>query len=157
MLMDKPTEEMIEEWKETYNKYKDKIKPNKKDGIDIITYLENHYSITELQDNELEEVVSFNIQNSEFYADKLNKQSPTIRIFKINNIGKGKELYNKQEKIFEGITIIVGIELKTSFIFVEGSNYLYEELTAYTGLDKDDIKNYFLVSQYVKCKEKFKM
>ena len=157
MLVDKPTEEMIEEWKEIYNKYKDKIKPNKKAGIDIITYLENHYSITELQDNELEEVVSFNIQNSEFYANKLNKENPIIRIFKINNIGNGKELYNKQDKIFEGITIIVGIELKTSFIFVEGSDYLYEELTAYTGLDKDDIKNYFLVSQYVKCKEKFKM
>lgn len=157
MLKDKPTEEMIEEWKEVYNKYKDKIKPNKKEGIDIVAYLENHYNITELQDNELKEVVSFNIQNSEFYADKLNKQKPIIRVFKINNIGKGKELYNKQEKIFEGITIIVGIELKTSFIFVEGSNYLYEELTAYTGLDEDDIRNYFLVSQYVKCKEKFKM
>lgn len=157
MLIDKPTEEMIEEWKETYNKYKDKIKPNKKAGIDIITYLENHYSITELQDSKLQEVVSFNIQNSEFYVNKLNKENPIIRIFKINNIENGKELYNKQEKIFEGITIIVGIELKTSFIFVEGSNYLYEELTAYTGLDKDDIKNYFLVAQYVKCKEKFKM
>lgn len=157
MLIDKPTEEMIEEWKEIYNQYKDKIKPNKREGMDIIAYLENHYNITELQDNELKEVVSFNIQNSEFYADKLNKQKPTIRIFKINNIGKGKELYNKQEKIFKGITIVVGIELKTSFIFVEGSNDLYEELTAYTGLDEDDIRNYFLVSQYIKCKEKFKM
>ncbi len=157
MFMEEPPKEMIEEWKEIYNKYRDKIQPNKKDGIDVIKYLENHYSVTELQNNELEEVVSFNIQNNEFYANKLNKENPIIRVFKINNIGNGKELYNKQEKVFNGVTIIVGVELKTSFIFVEGSDYLYDELTAFVGLDEEDIKNYFLVSQYIKCKEKFKM
>ncbi len=157
MLIEEPTKEMIKEWKEIYKKYKDNIQPNKKEGIDIIKYLENHYSVTELQNNELEEVVSFNIQNNEFYANKLNKENPIIRVFKINNIGNGKELYNKQEKVFNGVTIIVGVELKTSFIFVEGSDYLYDELTAFVGLDEEDIKNYFLVSQYIKCKEKFKM
>lgn len=157
MLMEEPTKEMIEEWKEIYNKYKDKIQPNKKDGIDVIKYLENHYSVTEIQDNELEEAVTFNIKSNEFYSNKLNGENPIIRMFKVNDIGNGKELYNKQDTIFKGITIIVGIELKTSFLYVEGSSYLYNELTAYTGLDKEDIKNYFLVSQYIKCKEKFKM
>lgn len=157
MLMEEPTKEMIEEWKEIYNKYKDKIQPNKKDGIDVIKYLENHYSVTEIQDNDLEETITFNIKNNEFYSNKLNGENPIIRMFKVNDIGNGKELYNKQDTIFKGITIIVGIELKTSFLYVEGSSYLYNELTAYTGLDKEDIKNYFLVSQYIKCKEKFKM
>ncbi len=157
MLMEEPTKEMIEEWKEIYNKYKDKIQPNKKDGIDVIKYLENHYSVTEIQDNVLAEAVTFNIKSNEFYSNKLNGENPIIRMFKVNDIGNGKELYNKQDTIFKGITIIVGIELKTSFLYVEGSSYLYNELTAYTGLDKEDIKNYFLVSQYIKCKEKFKM
>lgn len=40
--------------------------------------------------------------------------------------------------------------------FVEGSSYLYNELIAFSGLDEQDIKNYFLVAQYIKCKEKFK-
>lgn len=156
MLMDEPTEKMIREWKEIYNKYKDTIQPNKKDGIDVIKYLETHYPITELQDNNLKEVVSFNIENSEFYSNKLNKEKPIIRVFKVNNIGNGKELYNKQDDVFKGITIIVGIELKTSFIYTEGSSYLYNELTAYTGLDEEDIKNYFLVSQYIECKKGLK-
>ncbi len=156
MLMQEPTEDMIKECKEIFNQYKDKIKPNKKEGVDIIKYLENHYSITEIQDNELESIVESNIKDNEFNSNKIKGENPIIRMFEINNNGKSKELYKKQDNIFKGIKIIVGIELKTSFIFVEGSSYLYDELTAYKGLDEEDIKNYFLVSQYIKCKEKFK-
>ena len=151
MLMQEPTEDMIKEWKEIFNQYKDKIQPNKKDGLDIIRYLENHYSVTEIQNEELEDIIESNIKDNEFNSNKLNGANPIIRIFKINS----KELYEKQDKLFKGINIIAGIELKTSFIYVEGSSYLYDELTAYKGLDEDDIKNYFLVAQYVKCKEKF--
>lgn len=157
MITKEPTEEIIKEWKQLYNQYKDKIQPNKKDGSDIIKYLKNNYSITELQIDELEKVVINNIRNNKVYSNKLNDSNPIIRILKVNNIGKGKELYNKQDKEFNGIPIIVGIELRTSFIFVEGSSYLYDKLIAYVGLDKEDIKNYFLVAQYIKCKEKFKM
>lgn len=156
MLMQKPTKEMINEWKEIYNQYKDKIQPNKKDGIDIIKYLENNYSVTELQNDKLKKVVADNIKYNEFHSNKLNGESPIIRVFEVNKIGNGKYLYDKQDEIFNKITIIVGIELKTSFILVEGSSYLYDELIAYAGLDKEDIKNYFLVAQYIKCKEKFK-
>lgn len=155
MLMQKPTEDMIEEWKEVFNQYKDKIQPNKKDGLDIIKYLENHYSIIEIQNDELENIIISNIKDNEFSSNKLKGENPIIRIFEINNIGKNKELYIKQDDVFKGIKIVVGIELKTSFVFVEGSSYLYDELMAYTGLDEDDIKNYFLVAQYIKCKEKF--
>lgn len=155
MLMQEPTKDMIKEWKDIFSQYKDKIKPNKKDGLEIINYLKNHYSITEIEDDELESIVECNIKDNEFSSNKLKGENPIIRLFEINNIGKNKELYNKQDNVFKGIKIIVGIELKTSFIFVEGSSYLYDELTAYKGLDEEDIKNYFLVSQYIKCKEKF--
>lgn len=156
MLMQEPTEDMINEWKEIFNKYKGKIQPNKKDGIEIIEYLENHYSIIEIQNDELENIIESNIKDNKFSSNKLKGENPIIRIFEINNNGQNKELYNKQDDVFKNIKIIVGIELKTSFIFVEGSSYLYDELTAYTGLDEEDIKNYFLVAQYIKCKEKFK-
>lgn len=46
-------------------------------------------------------------------------------------------------------------ELNTSYVYVEGSSYLYDELMVFTGLDGKDITNYFLVAQYIKCKEKF--
>ncbi len=59
-------------------------------------------------------------------------------------------VYGRNENINEK-----RIELNTSYIFVEGSSYLYDELMAFTGLDDKDITNYFLVAQYIKCKEKF--
>ncbi len=155
MLMQEPTENMINEWKEIFNQYKNKIKPNKKEGLDIIKYLENHYSIMEIHDNELENIVEGNIKGNEFNLNKLKGEEPIIRVFELNNIEKNKELYDKQDKIFKGTKIIVGIELKTSFIFVEGSSYLYDELMAFTGLDDKDITNCFLVAEYIKCKEKF--
>ena len=59
----------------------------------------------------------------------------------------------RSDNVFKGIKILVGIELNSSYIFVEGSSYLYNELTAYTGLDAYDVKNY--VAQYIKCKDTF--
>ena len=56
--------------------------------------------------------------------------------------------------VYKGLAITVGIEVKTSFIYVEGGSHFYDELTAYAGIDEEDIKNYFLVAQYIQCKEK---
>lgn len=153
MLMQEPTEELINEWKEIFNANKDSIKPNKRDGLDIIEYLKSHYLVTEIQNNELEKIVEGNVKDNEFNSNKLKGSNPIIRMFKINK--DNTDLYKIQDEVFDGIDIIVGIELKTSFIYVEGSSYLYDELIAYTGLDEDDIKNYFIVAQYIKCKEKF--
>lgn len=44
----------------------------------------------------------------------------------------------------------MGINKKLQF--VEGSSYLYNELIAFSGLDEQDIKNYFLVAQYINVK-----
>ncbi|MDO5555222.1 MAG: hypothetical protein Q4G09_00780 [Clostridia bacterium] len=157
MLMQKPTEEMINEWKEIYNQNKDKLQPNKKDGNEIVNYLESHYTVKEILNDNFEKAVIDNIKLNDFYANKLNKNlnnNPIVRLFKLENVGNNRVLYYKQDKEFKGVDIIVGIELKTSYIQVEGSSLLYDELVAYTGLDEDDLKNYFLVAQYIKCKGK---
>ena len=151
MLMQEPTEEMIKEWQEIYNKSKDNLKPNKKDGLEIIEYLKENYSVVEIENTELEKVVYDNIVLNEHSNQKLCGEKPIIRLFEVTD----KSLYEKQDTIFKGIKIIVGIELHTSYIFVEGSSYLYDELMAFTGLDDKDITNYFLVAQYIKYKEKF--
>lgn len=155
MLMQEPTEDMIKKWKEIYYKYKYQIKPNKKSGVDVIQYLEDHYTVSEIEDNEIESFVYDNIVNNEFSHNKLNGGNPIIRLFEIDNSGNGKQLYSNQDEVFKNMKIVVGVELKTSYLFVEGSSYLFDELTAYTGLDEEDLKNYFLVAQYVECKEKF--
>lgn len=151
MLMQKPTEEMMKEWQDIYNKNKDSLKPNKKDGLEIIKYLKESHSVIEIENKELENVVYDNIVLNEFSNQKLCGKNPIIRLFEVTD----KTLYKKQEKVYKGIKIIVAIELNTSYIFVEGSSYLYDELVAFTGLDDKDITNYFLVAQYIKCKEKF--
>lgn len=151
MLMQEPTEEMIKEWQDIYNKNKNKLKPNKKDGLEIIEYLKGNHSVIEVENTKLEKVVYDNIVLNQFSNQKLCGKNPIIRLFEVTD----KNLYEKQDSIFKGIKIIVGIELHTSYIFVEGSSYLYDELMAFTGLDDKDITNYFLVAQYIKCKEKF--
>lgn len=70
-----------------------------------------------------------------------------------------KKLYDIQDDIFRYNKILVGIELNSSYIFVDGSSYLYnlyDELIYFSGLDEEDIKNYFLSAQYVQYREKFK-
>ena len=151
MLMQKPTEEMIKEWQDIYNKNKDSLKPNKKDGLEVIEYLKENHSVVEVENSELEKVVYDNIVLNEYSNEKLCGKNPIIRLFEVTD----KNLYKKQEDVYKGIKIIVGIELNTSYIFVEGSSYLYDELMVFTGLDDKDITNYFLVAQYIKCKEKF--
>ncbi len=151
MLMQKPTEEMIKEWQEIYNDYKNKLIPNKKEGLEVVNYLKENHSVIEIKNKKLEKIVYENIKYSEYSNQKLCGENPIIRLFEIID----KDLYEKQDDVFKGIKIIVGIELNTSYIFVEGSSYLYDELIAFAGLDDKDITNYFLVAQYIKCKEKF--
>lgn len=152
MLMQEPTEEMIKKWKEIYNIYKEKLVPNKKESLEIIEYLKNKYSIIEIENQELENVVYDNIVLNEYFKNKLDGRNPIIRLFEVMD----KKLYDIQDEVFKGNKIIVGIELNTAYVFVEGSSYLYDDLIAFTGLGEEDIKNYFLVVQYIKCKEKFK-
>lgn len=151
MLMQGPTKEMIKKWQDIYNKNKDSLKPNKKDSLEVIEYLKETHSVVEIENSELENIVYDNIVLNEFSNQKLCGKNPIIRLFEVTD----KNLYEKQDDVFKGIKIIVGIEINTSYIFVEGSSYLYDELIAFTGLDDKDITNYFLVAQYIKCKEKF--
>lgn len=151
MLMQEPTEELIKEWQDIYNKNKDSLKPDKKEGSEIIAFLKENYSVIEIEEDKFEKAVYDNIVLNDFSNQKLCGKSPIIRLFEVTD----KKLYEKQDNIFKGIKIIVGIELNTSFIFVEGSSYLYDELVAFSGLDNKDLSNYFLTAQYIKCKEKF--
>lgn len=153
MLMQKPTKELIKEWKDIYSKNKENLIPNKKDGLEIVKYLEDKYSVVEIENQKLEKAVYENITLNEYSNSKLNGINPIIKLFEVRD----ERLYLAQDEIFKGSKIVVGIELNSSYIFVEGSSMLYDELIAFTGLDKEDIKNYFLAAQYIQCKEKFDM
>lgn len=64
-------------------------------------------------------------------------------------------MYDIQEEVYSGCLIIVGMEFETGCVFVEGSDELNDEITAFKGLDKYDINNYYLVANYVRCLKKY--
>jgi hypothetical protein len=45
--------------------------------------------------------------------------------------------------------------LETACVFIEGSGELADEIAAYQGLDKDDLGNFYLVANYIRCLEKY--
>lgn len=156
MLMQKATPEMIEKWKEVWNEYKDKLRPNRKPGKEVANYLKNKYFLKELHDDTAKQVVINNILYNKPYADRFPVGAePSIVISVVENKGNGKFLYENQDEIFKGNNIFVGIELQSGFFCVEGSSILWDELYAFQGLDEKDIQNYFCVAEYISCLKKF--
>lgn len=150
--MQEPNEEMVRQWIETFHKYKDTLQPNLRSGKEILAYLKKAYPLTEIHDDEWNERI---VESTSYYTNKADKKKLIINVYTINPINEGKKLYDIQDTVFKGIPITVGIECLTSYVYVEGSSYLYDELMAYRGLDKEELENYFLVAQYLACKEKF--
>ena len=89
--------ELIKEWKDIYNVYKDKLVPNKKEALEIIEYLKYKYSIEEIDNPKIENIVYDNIVLNEYYKNKLDGKNPIIRLFEV----KDKKLYYIQVSIFK--------------------------------------------------------
>lgn len=155
MQTTKPTSESIKKWKSLYSLYKDRLVPNKKTIVEIIGYLKSKYSVTELEDPRLKSVVTDNVMQNTVFAAELSKGvRPQALVYKIENLGNGKTLYDGQDAIYKGCPIIVGFETQTEYFLVEGSAALWDELFALRGLDENDLKNYYLVAEYVTCLQK---
>lgn len=157
MLMQEATSEMVESWKTIYNEYKEKLYPNKKTALEIIEYLKQKYPLMEQTEEEIKQVVVDNVILNESNHKLHNGKLLTVKVFYIENIGLGNSLYKKQDDVFKGCKIIVGVELETAFFMVEGSSLLWDELFAFRGLDEDDLSNFYLVAEYITCLKKFDM
>jgi hypothetical protein len=158
MQMQKPTPEMIKTWKAINDEYKAKLYPNQKSAPALIEYLKMKYPVTEITDEKWKQVVLHNVLLNKCYADKLPAgKTPTAIVFSVQNTGAGNILYERQDEIFKGHGIFVGIELETAFFLVEGSSMLWDELFAFKGLDEADLNNYYLVAEYITCLKRFDM
>lgn len=156
MLTREVTPEMVAAWKDTFNQYRQQLRPNKKTGGEIIANIQQKYSITELKDETLKQVVLDNVLLNECHAKKIpGGKTPCANVFLIDDTGAGRSLYEHQDEIFKGNQILVGVELITAFFTVEGSSLLWDELFAFRGLDDDDLTNYYLVAEYIACLKKF--
>ncbi|SHJ96754.1 hypothetical protein SAMN02745163_02949 [Clostridium cavendishii DSM 21758] len=156
MLMQEPKPEMVEEWKEVWVEYKDKLLPNRKSGREVLEYLRSKYILEELNDDNANQIVMYNLLYNKPLAEKLPiGVEPSVVIFVIQNKDNGRFLYGNQDEIFRGNKVIVGVELESGFFYVEGSSLLWDELYAFQGLDENDIQNFFCVAGYISCLKKF--
>jgi len=156
MLNHSPTQGEIAEWKRVFEQYKDRFKPNRISGAMLYAYLESRYPLMSMEDEGGEQVVISNILNNECFACELPEGvSPDAVCCIIEPVGAGTALYAAQEKFYSNCDIFVGIDLVTGYFCVEGSSLLWDELFARRGLNENDLKNYYVVAEYVACLERF--
>ena len=156
MLTEKPTPELVRQWKETWEEYHERLKPGRKSGEELAAYLRERYPLEPLDDPRAAETVVRNVLDNACFAERLPAGAePSALTWLVQNEGKGTRLYTEQEEIFRGMEIFVGIEPVTGFFLVEGSGLLWDELFAYRGLDAEDLQNPYLVWAYVSCLRRF--
>lgn len=136
MLTTEPTLDMIAEWKQIFDKYHFSMKANRRTGNEVNQYFKTKYIHQILENEEFKKIVTLNITENDFSCSKLPKGVlPNVRSYQTGNV-------------------LVGIDLSSGEIHIEGENIeecipIYDDLFVYRGLDEDDLKNYFLVAQYV--------
>lgn len=162
MITQKATPEILAEWKNIYEQYKDLLQPNRKSGTDLLNYLQSSYSLTEIRDEEVLEVISENVSRSAFLAEKLPAgQLPLPKAFYLEDIGNGHKFYLSENKDHPDLwgdeitKIFVGVDLSSGFYMVEGSTMLWDELCAFQGVDEKDLENYVVVADYISALQRF--
>lgn len=136
MLTTEPTIEMLEQWKQIYNKYRNTLRPNRKTGAEINDYFLKKYNPEKVNSTKFINVVKDNILMNEYNRDKLPLGTkPQVVTYILNDV-------------------YVGIDLVTGFIHVEcevidKAARIYDDLFVFRGLDEKDLTNYFLVAQYI--------
>ena len=156
MITQKPTPEMLTEWKNIFEQYKDLLQPNRKSGTDLLEYLQSNYFLTEITDTNTLTIISENVSRNKIYAEKLPVgQLPLPKSFYLENIGNGHKFYLSENADHPDLwggeitKIFVGLDLSSGFYTVEGSTMLWDELRAFQGVDERDLKNYVVVADYI--------
>lgn len=162
MITTEPTKEMFDEWKAIWTAYKDRLQPNRKSGAVLLAYLQEHYVLTEIHDQNALDVIAENVTHTDFRSKKLpHGVSPKPRAFFLENKGEGKKFYLPENRDSAELwggeieRIFVGIDLSSGFYQVEGCDMLWDELCAFQGLDAYDLENYVCTALYIQCLERF--
>ena len=141
MLTTEPTSEMIAEWKRIFEAHHSTLTPNRKLGHEVDQYFREKYIYKIFNNAEFQKIAMLNILENEFFRNKLPEDTlPNIQSYKTGNV-------------------LVAIDLYTGEFHVESERteeavQVYDDLFLYRGLDEEDLKNYFLVAEYVKLTQK---
>lgn len=158
MQMTQPTEQDLARWKQAYEAYRPRLKPNRISGAALYQFLESRYPLLPLDDPRANRLVTENILSNKIFARQLPKGcAPEPVCCTIAPTGSGAELYRVQDAVFAGIDILVGIDLISGYFLVEGSSLLWDELYAHRGLNEADLENMYSVAEYIACLQRFGM
>ena len=156
MITREPTKEMLAEWRAIWSCYKDRIRPNRKTGAQVLEYLQARYPLTEIFDPEARQVIADNVTMNEFLAQKLPAgAAPDPRAFYLENAGEGSRFYLPQNRDDASLwgddvqRIFVGVDLASGFYLAEGSTLLWDEMCAFQGVDEKDLQKCVIVAQYI--------
>ena len=161
MIFQQPTKADFNRWKAQARRYKPLLLPHRKSGGEVLDYLKSRYPLTELTDPDVLSVISDNVTETPYWAEKLPAGArPDPRAFYLENEGEGAAFYRPENQdsaqVWGGeiLRIFVGIDLSSGFYMVEGSSLLWDELCAFQGLDEKDLNHYVVTAQYINALER---
>ena len=148
--MQKPSMEEIAEWKVIYEKYRPYLSANRRTVSEALEYLVDRYPVREVTDPKLRTLIGAVLMQNKYYAQKLGEAEPRPRLFVLENDGGAARLYRDRAQEYEGSPIFIGTEETSGYLSVEGCDQLADEMTAFLGLDEQDLDNFFLVASYIR-------
>ena len=137
MLITEPTPEMIAQWKRIFELYRSVLTPDRKSGDEVDQYFREKYPHQLFDNAEFRQIASANITENDHFRNKLPKDTlPKIQSYRTGDV-------------------LVAIDLCTGEFHIESENIkdvisIHDDLFVYRGLDAEDLKNFFLVAEYVK-------
>lgn len=156
MIFGPASKEKVCEWRKTHMQFKDKLRPNRKSGKEVLEFLQNKYILDEINEQKAFNAVYETVLKNDFQKQKLPSNSqPEPKTFILKNEGNGKIIYDNQENIWENSPVFIGIDLSSGYVLIEGSCLLYDEIYAFQGIDKFDIENCVRVAEYIDCIKRF--
>lgn len=137
MITAELTPHEIAEMRETYEKYRPALRPNRKSGTEVDRYFRDKYEHLAFESPEFQSAVCGNITENEFSRAKLP-------------IGAQPDI-----KCYITGGVLVGIDLISGEFHVEAEDMkraavIYDDLFVYRGLDAADLDNFVITAEYVK-------
>lgn len=178
MVETEVNEPIISKWRALYDEYRPLLKSNKKSADEVIRYLQEKYPMVIENSAEAKEVATFNIAEGLKHSGTEEQQDPSsiqLVIFKVQDKGNGANLYRTQQQDYLDVVaefrkihndaqdispddfplpILVNIEMNSSYIYVEGSPTLSNEIEIFQGHNAKELENIYIVACYVKLLKK---
>ncbi|MEG0526987.1 MAG: hypothetical protein RR531_05670 [Longicatena sp.] len=156
MFMRPATKEDVQSWKEIFEQYHRLITPSRKSAREMIAYLQEKYGCISFENEEWQQAIQKEVLMNEHNLEKVQPNTPMcVQLYQLEDNASSHHVFEQRAEVFKESEIFVGVEMNSGYLHIEGSDVLYDELFVYQGLDEQDIKNPFLVAQYVELCHKF--